>query len=66
MLQLILDIAGRLIDLFVADQRRRDEWKRRVAEAVRSETSARDSSEAHDDFDELEKRVREGRHDGIE
>jgi len=66
MLQLILDIASRCIDLLVSDRRRREEWKRRIEAALKSETASTDSGTVHDEYDELERRAREGRHDGAE
>ena len=64
MLELILDIAGKVIDLFVSDRKRREEWKRRMASALKSEASRSDSSQGRADYDELERRAREGQHDG--
>ena len=66
MWQLILDVISKVIDIFVADTKRREEWKRRVAEALRQESGRTDSSQARDDYSELERRAREGRHDTLD
>ena len=66
MLRLILELSSKLIDFFVSDRAKREEWKRRVAEAIRTETASSDSARAHDSYDELERRAREGRSDGRE
>jgi hypothetical protein len=66
MLQLILKIATTIIDALVSDRRRRDEWKRRVASALASETAADDSGTVHSEYEDLERRAREGQHDGAQ
>lgn len=64
MLQSILDLATRVLDLFAARSKQIEEWTRARLDALRSETARSDSADAHGDYADLEDRARGGEHDG--
>jgi len=64
MLQSILDLAAKVLDLFTARSRQIEEWAKARLDSIRAETARKDSGQAREDYNELERRAREGKTDG--
>ena len=64
MLRSILDLATRILDVFVARAGLLEEWTRARLRSLQTEVGRSDSADARSDYSDIEGRARKGQHDG--